>query len=556
MDIEVLESGTKTIGSLGLVYGYMRRLGVAETIDGLTTQGKWREVSTGQVMEVLVLNRLSLRPSPISRIGDWAKTQAIEEVYGVAAEALNDDRIGRALEEAHPHLRDAWAAIVLKGAQEYKVSLGQLHSDVTRLAFEGAYEGSPGVSEEGRSLARITYGYTGHQDPSRKQLTLSLSVAADGGIPAWYRVADGNAADTRAYLGHLTAVREHLGLDKPLVVGDSKLITRPNLLGFCRVGARFLGPASLSEANRRELVELWQEGAPWQRLDPPAPGDPPKAGRYWGLERPFLLEDPEGPATFRLRRVFVQSLDDRKAVRRQRAKDLARAHRDLWTVQRRLGLPAYRDRALVERKVAQAAAKVRRYLSTEVTETPQGLQLRWRLDWERLREDCQFDGLYCLLTNMPEASTCQVFRAYKDQAKVEGRFRAVKQPPVQIRPVWLHNPRRIESLVFVVMVALFLFALIEREARRVVQESGQRFTGLHPEGRDKLPVTAERLFQAFAPLTLVKQRLRVGTECVEVLTPASLTPVQAQVLHRLGLMQPHAYLHPTITSTPFYGCGK
>jgi hypothetical protein len=83
---------------LALAYPYLRRLGVAETIDALTTTGKERTVSTGQTIEVLILNRLSLRPVPISRIAAWAAGQAVEEVYGLAATALNDDRIGRALE--------------------------------------------------------------------------------------------------------------------------------------------------------------------------------------------------------------------------------------------------------------------------------------------------------------------------------------------------------------------------------------------------------------------------------------------------------------------------
>jgi hypothetical protein len=100
------------------------------------------------------------------------------------------------------------------------------------------------------------------------------------------------------------------------------------------------------------------------------------------------------------------------------------------------------------------------------------------------------------------------------------------------------------------MVALFLFALIEREARRVVQETGQVFTGLRPEGRDKLPVTAERLFEVFAPLSLVKQRLLLGTEIVELFTPTTLSPMHAQILDRLPLITPAVYLQPAITPHP------
>ena len=55
MEVEVVESVTKTIGSLALVYPYLRRLGVAETLDALTTSGKQRDVPTGQIIEVRVV---------------------------------------------------------------------------------------------------------------------------------------------------------------------------------------------------------------------------------------------------------------------------------------------------------------------------------------------------------------------------------------------------------------------------------------------------------------------------------------------------------------------
>jgi hypothetical protein len=555
MQLEVIESVTKTIGSLALVYPYLRRLAVAETLDALTTAGKQRTVPTGPLIEVLIVNRLAQRPAPISQLGAWAQTQAIEAVYGLSADALNDDRIGRALDELYPHLADAWAALVLKGTRAYGVRLDQLHSDVTRVAFEGAYDDAPlaptdGVAEP--AAPRIVRGYTGKEDPSRKQVTLSLSVAADGALPAWYQVGDGNAADTQTYLRHLAAVRQSLDVPQPLIVGDSKLITGPNILGFCRARARFLGPTSLKPADRVRLRQRWAAGEPLHRLDLPPADQPATPGRYWALECAEDGADPVRETTYRLRRLFVQSLDDRRAARHQRAKDLARARRTLGLLKARLGRPAYRQRAVVQRKVAEAVAQVRAFVQVEVVETPQGLDVRWRLDHRRLREEALFDGIYCLLTNWPlaEADLRTVFQAYKTQIQVEQRFRVTKHPPLQVRPVWLHQPKRIASLLFVVMVALFLFALIERAARRVVQASGQGFTGLRAEGRDHLPVTARVLLDAFAPLGLIQQRLRVGAEVVTVSAPATLTAIQAQILDRLNLMKPDAYLQPTITPHP------
>jgi transposase len=552
MQIAVIESVTKTIGSLALSYPFLRQLQVAETIERTVTKGRQREVSTGRVIEVLILNRLSLRPSAISNIGGWAETQAIEEVYGLVGASLNDDRIGRALDDIHPHLIDLWAAIVLRGAQQYGVDLCQLHSDVTRVPFEGDYSDVATKDDKDKPLAKITYGYTGHEDPTRKQVTVSLSVSADGAIPTWYRVSDGNASDNRAYLAHLEAVRKHLKLDQPLVIGDSKLITRDNMLGFCQVGARFIGPTGLNQVDRENLLSLWEAGKPMERLDWTEQGQRCTYGRYWGLEWAEILPDPERNTAYRLRRLFVQSLDDRKAARHQRAKDLAKAHQSLLSIKQRLGRPVYRDRGLVERKVGEAIRKVISYVKVEIVEADQGFDLRWKLDHNQLRVDARFDGFYCLLSNEAEdkADSQAILRAYKDQSKVEGRFRGMKHLPIQVRPIWLHQPRRIESLIFVVMVALYLFALIEREARRVVKVSSEVFTGLRTEGRDKLPVTASRMIEVFGSLSLVKQRLKVETEIVEMVVPTTLSAIQAQILDRLGLIRPDTYLQPTSPPHP------
>jgi hypothetical protein len=61
VDLDVVEAVTRIIGSLALAYPYLQRLRVAKAIDSLTTTSKEREVSTGTVLEVLILNRLAVR---------------------------------------------------------------------------------------------------------------------------------------------------------------------------------------------------------------------------------------------------------------------------------------------------------------------------------------------------------------------------------------------------------------------------------------------------------------------------------------------------------------
>jgi hypothetical protein len=433
---------------------------------------------------------------------------------------------------------------VLRGAQAYGVRLDQLHSHVTRVAFEGDYEDVPTTTAAGQPLARIARGYSGKDDPRRKQLTVSLSVNADGGVPAWYQVGDGHAADTQTYLAHLATVRAHLHLEQPLVVGDSKLITRANCLGFCRAGAPCIGPYSLSEADRTLLRPAWARGAPGHRLDLAPPG----ATGGWCTR--------SGSSTPR-------------TVRRIRCGGCSCI---AWMTARRCGTSAPRSWRVPAAPSGRSGAAcaipptatwrwcgARRPKRSPAwppscrSASPPAPKLSWQLDHARLREEAQYDGLYSLLTNLRwrQAQTRTIFRHYKAQAVVEGRFKTFKHPPLQVRPLWLHQQARLESLVFVVLVALFLFAFIEREARREVQQSGQAFVGLRAEGRDHLPVTSTQLLAAFAPLSLVKQHLRVGDEVVEVRTPTTLTPIQAQILQRPQLPPPAVYLQPSITPYPW-----
>ena len=92
------------------------------------------------------------------------------------------------MDEIHPHLSDLWAALVLSGAQTYGVRLDQRHSEGTRVAFEGASTDAPTSTADGRPLAQVSRGYCGKEDPRRKQVTVSLSVSADGALPAGYQL--------------------------------------------------------------------------------------------------------------------------------------------------------------------------------------------------------------------------------------------------------------------------------------------------------------------------------------------------------------------------------
>ena len=120
-----------------------------------------------------------------------------------------------------------------------------------------------------------------------------------------------------------------------------------------------------------------------------------------------------------------------------------------------------------------------------------------------------------------------MLRIYKDQWIDEQRHRDLKQT-LRVRPVFLHNDARIESLIAVIGIALLVFGLIEAELRRALGE-GNTLDGILPEGRAAKP-TARAALAAFDGLEVSY------TANGLVLDP--LNQVQRVILALLGIPLP------------------
>src|SRR6478736_8689289 len=119
---------TQLVGALPAITHYFDELDLAATIDGLVS---WEgDVPLGTLVEVLVANRL-LQPKALFRVGQWAEAAALTDYYGLTAEQLNDDRLGRALERLAAHAPDIQAALVLKAIEHFELDVTQVHYDLT-----------------------------------------------------------------------------------------------------------------------------------------------------------------------------------------------------------------------------------------------------------------------------------------------------------------------------------------------------------------------------------------------------------------------------------------
>ncbi len=491
----------KALGSLPVVADFCRRLGIATTVDELCPVRDVAIATHGEVIEALVANRLT-SPTPLLRVEDWARSWAVPEVFGIAAEVLNDDRLGRALDAIAPQLDAIVGSIGARAIAGFGLDVSRLHWDMTSISLFGDY----GDVDAGH--VRPRYGKPKDRRPDLKQIQTGLAVTGDGGIPVLHRAYDGGAGEVNQVVAAMEALRTMAGERRFLLVGDSKLISHANLHAFFAADVTFVAPASKAWVSAEVLAA--QHLADTVEIDYVAERDAEqpaeKRARYHVREDTMIVaakRKSENELT--LRRVFVWSSARAEAADHARTKKLDRARDDLGRLERGLGSRHYPDPAAVAARLAQIGRdrRVANYLRADIgTDERNKPTLAWSFEQSALDAETATDGWYALLTNLDptEADAAEVLRRYKGQDVVERRYGDFKGP-LAVAPMFLKNNRRIAALITVICLALLVFSLVERQVRSAIAPE-RTMRGLYPENRPARP-TARMIFAALASMRLI-----------------------------------------------------
>lgn len=517
----------KVLGSLPVVARFCERLDVGGIIDRACPIRDVALVSHGRVIETLIANRLT-SPQPLLHVADWAAEWAVEEVFGVEASTLNDDRIGRALDVIAPALDGIVGSIGARAIAEFGIDVARLHWDMTSISLFGAYD----AVEDG--FAEPSYGHPKDRRVDLKQIQTGLAVSSDGGIPILHRAFDGRAGEVNQVVAAMESLRAMCAERSFLLVGDSKLVSFDNLRQITAAGVTFIAPASKNYVSAEVLAGCdFDTAVP---VDYVAQRDTDKAadrrGSYRVLEDRWTMLPPKKVKGFGLdlRRVFVWSSADADAATQARAKKLDRARDDLDSLTRGLGGRHYPTVDKVQARLTTIASKrrvgdyLRHTIDVDADNKP---TLRWHFDDSALSAEAATDGWYCLLTNLdPDTvDAADVLSRYKGQEVVERRYGTFKGP-LAVAPVFLKNNRRIEALLSVICLALLIFCLVEREARRAIAPE-QKMTGF--PGRPTARPTGRLIFDALSRLQLIP-----ATANAPPIVPAP-TGLQARILELLDV---------------------
>jgi transposase len=537
---------------LPIVKAYADKIGVVEVINQLvpTEMG----IDPGTIVLGMILDTLSGR-SPLYRLEEFFAHQDTALLLGqaIAPDAFNDDTVGRVLERLYNvGTMKIFTACAVRADQAYGLDKQYVHFDTTSISVYGDYlppEGSPDQQAPAVPFT-ITHGYSKDKRPDLKQFVFS-TLCVDRAVPLWGKPEDGNASDTTVNNTLLSTIATFLGQHGVapgayIYVADAALVTEDNLaaLGATLFITRL--PATSNEGGR--LIAEAVAHNTWEAVGVLARTKPTKhrpATAYRVSEGEVRLYG----TTYRA--VVVHSSAQDKRRQQRLARDIQTAASTLHTTVRTAEQQEYFCRADAAAAAAQLRAVPTPYHLLDVTveerpvygrgrpsaHTPRPVKaLRYRLKTtirphtERISRMEEEAGCFVLLTNGPTAgdmahSAREILTVYKEQHGTEQNDGFLKDPVI-VNSLFLKKPERIEALGLVLLLALLLWRLMERQMRAHVERTGRPLTGW-----DKKPTerpTAFMMMTTFAGVLVCK----VGSQR-QLARP--LSAVQQQYLVALGV---------------------
>ena len=342
--------------------------------------------------------------------------------------------LGRVLDLGAIEEREIYAALDWLGAQQDHLerALARRHlKDGTLLLYD--------VSSsylEGRCCELARHGYSRDHRPDRPQIVYGLLCDRDG-RPVAIEVFEGDTGDPSTLPAQVEKLKRRFGLKHVVLVGDRGMITQARLREDLRpAGLDWItslrapqiqaltegGALQLSLFDERDLAEITTPDYPGERLIVCRNPD-------LARERARKRED-----------LFVATERDLSRI----AAQVRRRHAPLRG-QAEIGLAVG---AVVD------AHKMAKHFDLAITEH----SFTYSRKSESIAREARLDGLYVIRTSVPTAamSAGDTVRAYKDLARVEQAFRAMKAIDLQIRPVhhWLEP--RVRAHVFLCMLGYYV----------------------------------------------------------------------------------------------------
>jgi transposase len=463
----------KNIDHLGIVAGLIDEIGIVETINCKLGIDPREKITAGILVKAILINGLGFVSRPLYLFSQFFDDKGIEILLGedVNSDYLNDDKIGRVMDKLYKYgLNNLFIEIGLSVIKKFKIETKYSHLDATSFHLHGEYKSEENQKKESEITRErpiiITKGYSRDHRPDLKQCVLDLITSSDGDIPLLMRAGDGNEADKAVFGKILLEFKKQINFDS-IMVCDSALYSQENLKliehlkWISRVPMTIkkaqelvqsveIEKISTEEKEKRVTQNLY--GYTWKE----------EIVNYGGIKQVWLIVESQKRKDSDLEKLNKKIKQEKdqvekllKGLKKENFETPEQARYKLKAINKKLKMLEIKEVKLIESKSKDN--KIIYKISGMGYEKPEEIEIR--------RKEA---GRFILATNLVDENKLEpseILKNYKNQQSCERGFRFLKDPLFFADSLFVENPERIETMLFLMSLCLLVYNLGQRELR-------------------------------------------------------------------------------------------
>ena len=498
--------------------------------------GNRQGLSYGELAVLLLTYIVSEGDHRICCLEKWVyeRQRSLEGITGreIREKEATDDRCGDLLRtlgrtETLPKMEMSLSQHLIKA---YELPTKQARSDTT--SFSVYHQ----ISEEVEEESLIRFGYSKDKRPDLRQYRQMLATLDPLGMPLLGATLGGNGVDSSEYLPTWRKMTEIIGHREFLYLADSKASTWENRAKIDAEGGIYCFPLAMTQP-RPKLLADWVKNPVTEVIQIVAKEDgellPLEIGTGFEVPLGNIWVEPETKKNYQWNERWLVIKSNALASRQIKALEsrLSKGEKALLSLQKRPGkdekclehqiqellknnrLTKYLEYS-IEKKISYKKVYKGRGSRSEDSSYRRVRQINLILNYERLSTEIEsfktLAGwrLYVTNANKERLSLTEAVSAYKEQWQPERGFHRFKKGRLSALPIYFRDQDKIKGLMFLLTIALRVFALMEFVVRRQLRQSQSSLAGLYdgnPQRTTDRP-TAEKLLKAFSNLTLYIHR--------------------------------------------------
>jgi transposase len=551
---------THAIGFAPILRHYFDQCGIQRIIDEHVALDPRRKVLTHGQAAVAMITGILFQVMQLYRICKFASEKTVLKVMmpQIAPEDYFDDRLADTLDALFAAgIGNLELSITRNMIEVFEIQSPVCHNDTTSVSFYGNADNN----NTGDSI-RISFGHSKKHRDDLKQLVWSLSVSCDHAFPLFQKAYSGNTADVKTYVEQWHKLIDVLDSHDFLYIADSKLITHENMAHIADNDGFFIAPAPMYKAYKTTFEQALESHGHELLI--------PYKGRFnRGFDVPISFSHEGSHYPLRMIILFDHGLKviKQKALQNRFDKTLE----DFTDLSKKLNRYNLKTRKDIQAACAAILSKrntepyftyiltnhpVNTYkngkpgrpaaTANKVATVKNHFSVRLEFNEDAFEKDLAQFGYYPLITNKAadELSIQEAMMAHKNQYKIEHTFRRSKGP-LSIEPVYLHTPERIEAFLMLFKIALQLVVLIERSARKNIDNRDRGLDGFMPNRKDVRNPRTEYMLKQFEDIVQGEIPLPDGNTYGFV---TALTQLQKDILSILAVPA-HCYQYQYLFNT-------